>query len=188
MMPTSIRVLALAFGLAACGGSGAVNSTAQRIFVTSGQFGSDLGGLSGADAHCNTAAEAASLSGSWVAWLSSTTDDAIDRVTGAGPWYLVDRKTKVFNNRANLMTTPLVGIATDEQGQPANPQDWVWTGTAVGGAKDCDTMSCECADWSAQTTSFVSTGQVGASDSQWTQRMPTQLCNFNLHLYCLEQQ
>ena len=52
-------------------------------------FGGDLGGLEGADEICTRIAEN-SMPGSgakiWRAFLSTTTEDAIDRI-GEGPWY-----------------------------------------------------------------------------------------------------
>ena len=67
-------------------------ATAQEadmsFFITSvnpGQ-GADLGGLEGADAYCTTLAEAAGSTGkTWAAYLSSSTENARDRI-GAGPW------------------------------------------------------------------------------------------------------
>jgi hypothetical protein len=61
------------------------------FFVTShnpGQ-GGNLGGLAGADAHCQSLAEAAGIRGkTWHAYLSTSTVDARDRI-GSGPWYNV---------------------------------------------------------------------------------------------------
>src|SRR5262245_50819550 len=51
------------------------------------RYSSNLGGLAGADAHCQKLAEAAGASGkTWHAYLSSSTENARDRI-GAGPWY-----------------------------------------------------------------------------------------------------
>jgi hypothetical protein len=58
-------------------------------------LGGDLGGLSGADAKCQEAAEAVGSTRSWHAFLSVTDDgsgnpvNAIDRI-GSGPWYNID--------------------------------------------------------------------------------------------------
>jgi hypothetical protein len=61
----------------------------MSFFVTSqgpGK-GADLGGLAGADKHCQTLAEAAGASGkTWHAYLSTADTDARDRI-GKGPWY-----------------------------------------------------------------------------------------------------
>jgi hypothetical protein len=67
----------------------------MTFFVTSegAGKGADLGGLAGADAHCQKLAEAAGAGGkTWHAYLSTQAEDghpavnARDRI-GAGPWY-----------------------------------------------------------------------------------------------------
>jgi hypothetical protein len=78
---------ALIAGLALAQGPAANTS----FFVTSTNpgKGGDLGGLAGADAHCQTLAEAAGIRGkTWHAYLSTSTVDARDRI-GNGPWYNV---------------------------------------------------------------------------------------------------
>src|SRR5690606_30451536 len=64
---------------------GAANMT---FFVTSVGLGdgANLGGLEGADAHCQSLAEAAGAGDrTWKAYLSATGVNARDRI-GAGPW------------------------------------------------------------------------------------------------------
>jgi hypothetical protein len=61
-------------------------------------FGGDLGGISGADALCQKVAEFSSpcaANNTWRAFLSTTSEDAIDRI-GEGPWY--DRLGRTFAN------------------------------------------------------------------------------------------
>lgn len=61
-------------------------------------FGGDLGGLAGADAICQSIAEFSSPCQSnktWRAFLSTSTEDAIDRI-GTGPWY--DRVGRLLAN------------------------------------------------------------------------------------------
>lgn len=87
-------------GTAGSAGSGGIPSEPFSFFVTSLEavrresgsqdgFGGDLGGLEGADAICTRIAES-SMPGSaakiWRAFLSTSEEDAIDRV-GEGPWY-----------------------------------------------------------------------------------------------------
>ena len=74
------------------GGSPAMAQTADaamNFFLTSAGpgNGADLGGLAGADAHCEALAESVGAAGrTWRAYLSTTAVDARDRV-GDGPWY-----------------------------------------------------------------------------------------------------
>jgi hypothetical protein len=79
--------------LSACvnGGAGNSNQSSMTFFITSTNIGNggDLGGLGGADAHCQKLANAAGADGhSWHAYLSTTTINARDRI-GAGPWHNV---------------------------------------------------------------------------------------------------
>lgn len=79
---------ATAFALALAATSAVAQDAATSFFVTSqnpGQ-GGNLGGLAGADAQCAALAEAAGITGkTWRAYLSSSTENARDRI-GAGPW------------------------------------------------------------------------------------------------------
>src|SRR5450432_1537017 len=93
-MTTTMRVSMLAsaalfaLGFAA---SAQAQSTTMTFFVTSvgSGKGGDLGGLAGADAHCQTLAAAAGAgSKTWHAYLSTQGAGAVnarDRI-GAGPW------------------------------------------------------------------------------------------------------
>ncbi len=97
-MPPAVRAFALLlpFCLAACsplGGSGAPDG-GMSFFVTSVSpgRGGDLGGLAGADAHCQRLARAAGAGGrTWRAYLSTPATplqpavNARDRI-GPGPW------------------------------------------------------------------------------------------------------
>jgi hypothetical protein len=63
--------------------------TSMSFFVTSENpgDGANLGGLEGADAHCAMLAENAGVTGKeWRAYLSSSEEDARDRI-GSGPWH-----------------------------------------------------------------------------------------------------
>src|SRR5688500_4322657 len=101
-----------AFSVAGCDGGSA---DAKRIFVTSLGYTGDrttaggaATGWQGADALCDLAAAGAALGGAWVAWASDSGTNAIDRIMDVGPWYFVDGATLVFNNKANLATSPVV--------------------------------------------------------------------------------
>ncbi|HUF73156.1 MAG TPA: DUF1554 domain-containing protein [Gammaproteobacteria bacterium] len=86
------RYLGLSAGAALVAGLALAQSDNASFFVTSENPGNggDLGGLDGADAHCQALAEAAGISGTtWRAYLSTSTVDARDRI-GDGPWYNVD--------------------------------------------------------------------------------------------------
>jgi hypothetical protein len=96
-----VVVTAIAAGIALA----QVPASNASFFVTSanpGQ-GGNLGGLAGADAHCNALATAAGITGkTWRAYLSTSTVNARDRI-GDGPWYNVKGEL-IANNLAELHT------------------------------------------------------------------------------------
>jgi hypothetical protein len=117
--------------LIGCAGM-APGGSAMTFFVTStgpGK-GGDLGGLAGADRHCQSLAQAAGAGDrTWRAYLStqgaSLTDanfvNARDRI-GSGPWHnakgvLIARNVEELHSGANNVT---LATALDEKGQPVN--------------------------------------------------------------------
>ncbi|MGC1489308.1 MAG: hypothetical protein WA784_16120, partial [Albidovulum sp.] len=76
----------LAAIIAISGSAAAAQDGGMSFFVTSQNPGNggDFGGLAGADAHCAALAEAAGVGAkTWRAYLSSSTENARDRI-GAG--------------------------------------------------------------------------------------------------------
>lgn len=149
----------------------------KRVFVTSSEYTGDLGGLDGADEKCQAAADAVSLGGTWTAWLSTSTVDAIDRIEGDGPWVLIDRKTKVFNNRVNLTTTSLRALDRDERGKQV-PLARAW---AEHGRATADT----CSNW---TTSEFSSWDFGTTvdGMDWNTSMNPASCSQQNPIVCFE--
>lgn len=169
-------------------GTCVTNSSVKRVFVTVTDYDGNLkgkvsgaaSGLAAGDKLCQLAADAAVLGGTWKAWLSdgSTNTNAIDRIADVGPWYLVDGTTKVFNNKANLATSPLQVINRNENGGLVSAD--VWTGTSAGG-----TASDSCNGWA---TINSGSGRYGNSTStaNWTD-YSYDSCYEKKHLYCFEQ-
>ena len=108
----------------------------KRVFVTSTVHDADLneedpaGGLAGGDAICQARADDAMLGGTWTAWLSTTSVNAIDRITDA-PYFLVDLTTQIATDKAALLAGPLMaGINQTESGVvPSTSAIGIWTGT-----------------------------------------------------------
>lgn len=153
-------------------------STSRVVFVTRTRIaGYKLGGREGADNECQTSARAAGLSGAFQAWLSTETEDAIDRVPEGGPWHAVGRTGVVFANRSAWQGLPRSEFAYDEKGTAVVPT--FWTGTEPGGFR-----TDACGDWSdAQALGVVGNGQVG--DEKWTQS-GRQQCAFSASLLCYQ--
>lgn len=177
---------------------GSVTPPGLRVFVTSLRYSADLRtaggqatGLASADAICQTLADAAAIGGTFRAWISTTAVDAIEHITGNGPWYRMDGQL-AFPNRATLGTTPLVPIMIDEKGGFPDPFYESWTGTALGGylAPLGSRQSVTCWDWTSTVDSTQVGGVVGdidASGASWTE-LATGYCSpFRRRLYCFEQ-
>lgn len=168
-------------------------STQKTLFLSSQFFYSNLGGLSGADAKCQTLANAVpSLTGkTFKAWLSDSVTSARDRLTHAAvPYKLVDG-TVVANNWTDLTDGTLANpILKDEAGRTvasAPPYPYVWTDTNSDGSQTSRNIGNTCQNWAVTTSSIQ--GGVGFSAHtalSWTQHS-SQNCALTARLYCMEQ-
>lgn len=123
----------------------------MTFFVTSHGpgDGGNLGGLAGADAHCQALADAAGSQGfTWRAYLSAAGTDARTRI-GEGPWYnakgvLIARDVEGLHSPENQ-----IGAETtlDESGEPVAAHEILTgsseQGTALAGAERT------CAGWTS---------------------------------------
>src|SRR5262245_41732370 len=103
--------LACAAILLSAGALAQAQDNKMSFFVTSAGpgDGANLGGLAGADAQCETLADAAGADGkTWHAYLSTTGVNARDRI-GSGPWYnakgeLIANDVSELHSDANKIT------------------------------------------------------------------------------------
>jgi hypothetical protein len=156
-----------------------VNSQQNEMsfFITSvgSGNGANLGGLAGADAHCQQLAEAAGSSGkTWRAYLSahatanSPAVDARNRI-GFGPWYNVNgvevasniNNLHAPNNNLNKQTALTEnGDVVNGRGDSPNQHD-ILTGSTLDGREIEDGSNHTCSNW---TSSGSGTAQVGHFD------------------------
>ncbi|MDP3231926.1 MAG: DUF1554 domain-containing protein [Myxococcales bacterium] len=165
------------------GGGSAVLETRLRVFITSAGYTGNLGGLAGADALCANAAKAANKGGTWKAFLSSPTEDAITRMADVGPWHQELRDgslVKTFNNKANLTTSPLTTLYVNEQGGGSefSPRGY-WSGTLQTGLRSPES----CAGWLDATRAMR--GSRGSGGSWFSGVSPT--CDSTDAIVCVEQ-
>ena len=169
---------------AEAGDAGPIRPDGGRfVFVSSTSTNGNLSGFGGADSRCNTLALKAGLGGNWVAWLSidaASGDDAVDRITNGGAWYLVEG-TRVAASKSALLQDALDhSIDRDESGALVTGQR-VWTGTRNGIAYfgDCD-------GWKTTTANEPGTvGNTSSKGTQWTADLPAG-CNVTARVYCFE--
>jgi hypothetical protein len=162
----SAIVVALAAGMAPAAQaqqSKAAQSKGMTFFVTSvGKGnGADLGGLEGADAHCNALAKAAgSKQANWHAYLSTTKpggdagDSARDRI-GKGPWrnakgVVVAKSVADLHSAKNNITKQTAlnekGETVSGRGDPVNVHD-ILTGSDPQGNFSTAGGDTTCGNW-----------------------------------------
>lgn len=144
-----------AAGIAAMMSAASAQDTSMSFFVTSQGLGkgANLGGLAGADAHCQSLAEAAGSSGkTWHAYLSTSDTDARDRI-GQGPWFnakgeKIAEDVASLHGDANGITKQTAldekGTVINGRGDQPNRHD-ILTGSMPDGTKAADQS---CGDWS----------------------------------------
>lgn len=171
-------------------GDGCYNCWADRlIFITSEAFKGDLGGLEGADAKCQAAAEAAELPGTYMAWLSSGDDMPLTRMLQShGAYHRVDGV--VIARGWTDLTDGLLDatISITEYGDELNTGSW--TNTEANGVIAEEPADCD--GWTSQLVDF--TGRWGTAqeiEPGWS-NYPNELVNPNFcaadrSLYCVMQ-
>jgi hypothetical protein len=164
----------------------------KGIRVTTYTMGANLGGLSGADAICQADAIAGAETGTWIAWLSSSTTHAKDRVLGEGPWHqysAFDGGGLVASTKADLIDGTLTGaIYYDFTEVNLGDYSPYFTGTDSTGNATANT----CSDWTTNSSvrgvgPYYTSGWTGFADATWTNTGTPALCgNMNRRLLCIE--
>ncbi len=142
-------------------GPATVQAGAKRVFVTSKNYTAALGGLAGADAICQSLANAAKLPGTYKAWLSDSNASPATRFSAGckagGPFTLVDG-TVIAQDWAGLTSGSLLKALaiTDVGGGPpagnvcsGGKGSGTWTGTLNSGEVDKNRIGMMCADWTS---------------------------------------
>lgn len=160
---------ASALALVACAGMQSTTGP-MSFFVTSvgSGKGADLGGLTGADTHCQSLAQSAGAGGkTWRAYLSTQGKDgaqtvnARDRI-GSGPWYnakgvLIARNVEHLHSASNNVTKE---TALSEKGaviagrgdKPANRHDILTGSRTDGTAFAVNDPDLTCGNWTRSGT------------------------------------
>ena len=200
-----------ALAVAAAVASAAVMSTAvvaqqpppqpMSFFITSVGLGNgaNLGGLEGADAHCQSLAAAAGRGDStWRAYLSTQGANAVnarDRI-GSGPWYAHGGRRQIAADQGWLHGDTLdqarlgnaIGkmIALTEEGNPVNGlgdspnQHDILTGTMPDGRAYTDGDDHTCGSWTSNGDGSARVGHSdthGGGNSSWNSAHASRGCS-----------
>ena len=175
----SLAALAVvaSLGVAACASKSTPQSD-MSFFVTSAGSGkgADLGGIAGADKHCQTLAQAAGAGNkTWRAYLSTSGTPAVnarDRI-GRGPWqnaqgivvaYNVD-ELHIHNNLTKQTALTEKGAVVNGRGDKPNMHD-ILTGSTREGRALPATPDMTCGNWTKGGAEGAA--MVGHSDRQST--------------------
>lgn len=141
-------------------------------------------GLEAGDAICRNLAAEAHLPSpdTFVAWLSDATTDAVDRLTGNGPYRRLDGFA-IASNKAGLVGGPVLNsIHVSEDFGYLDDQGHTWTGTAAEGlatANHCDSWTsgnpADLAGWGFATIS---------RENGWTNIPLSRDCDSLSRIYC----
>jgi hypothetical protein len=158
------------------------------VFVTAATYQGDLDGLIGADAKCQAAADAATLPGTFKAWLSDDMDSPSTRFyQSSGPYRLVNGTT-IATSWADLTDgTLLAPITIDQTGaSTVDSGTRAWTHTLSDGTAG-GTLSENCVNWtSANDSDNGDEGQPVATSDNWTD-FAAGVCSNSFRLYCFQQ-
>lgn len=181
-------------------GKGKAAPQPMSFFVTSvgAGKGADLGGLAGADQHCQMLAAAVGRGGAtWHAYLSTQGPGAVnarDRI-GQGPWYNAKGQQIAANvaelhgdtlelarmgNRINKTTSlSEKGEAHNGVGDTPNQHD-VLTGSEPDGRAYTDNMDHTCKNWTSSSDGTAQLGhldRLGGPNASWNSVHPSQGCS-----------
>lgn len=182
-------VLLASCALLGAAGIAAAQDASMSFFVTSQGLGkgANLGGLEGADAHCQSLAEAAGVSGkTWRAYLSTDNTNARDRI-GSGPWHnakgdqIADDVASLHSDRNGITKETALdekGDVVQGRGDQPNRHD-ILTGSLPDGTAAEQT----CDNWTRDGDGAAMVGhhdRIGLNDSaaakSWNSSHPSRGC------------
>jgi hypothetical protein len=167
--------------------------TGTLAFVTSGLYNGNLGGLAGADAICQSLAQAACVPGTFMAWLGTSTTGPINRFNLQGIPYRRPDGIAIANSWVDLTDgsiaelinqTETGGVPPDDTTSCGNgPEKTVWSGVW----EDGNTTGGSCANWQDGTAG--ASGQWGwiQSFDFWTSWCSGGFCDWTAPFYCFQQ-
>ncbi len=209
-----ILTLFLTFNLLSCGGDDdgfivVPEKSELKVFVTSASGTGDLStwadaggktGLEAGDAICQAAADNTGLSGTFRAWLSTSTTDAYCHIQGltgkksdncgeaalpitAGPWFRMGDNHPFSDTIDKLITQGQVFVPVYYDENNNKVTDYYFTGTQHSGILS---VNYNCTDWTSNSGSDnVSMGNPLGTTHRWTS-LTTANCVGTRRLLCMQ--
>jgi hypothetical protein len=134
------------------------------VFVTNATTPSAMGGLAGADAFCQNAANTAGLAGTYRAFLSSTTVNFASsaRIGNASGWIRRDGKPFALTQADLFNGVHRYPARFDENGNDMGNVNF-WTGSSLNGTVNGGT----CGDWTVNGSGSVGIGNSSGLNQVW---------------------
>jgi hypothetical protein len=198
MRRTSLAGLLLISGLFVAGTLSQAQAPQVGFFITSAGpgKGADLGGLAGADAHCQKLAAAVGAGGrTWRAYLSTTASggqtavNARDRI-GSGPWTNAKGVTVATSvadlhsdnnklSKENSLTEK--GETVNGRGDTPNRHD-ILTGSTLDGTASKESTDTTCVNWTSSGEGSALVGHHdriggGSNPTSWNSAHPSKGCS-----------
>ncbi len=153
----------------------------KRIFVTSSTFTGSFGGIAAADAACNANGNIHMPGTAWVAWVSTSTVNAFDRILDTE--YRLVNGNLAFENKAQITTLmrPYESLAVSSSGGAVSGN--IWTATSNGGAT-IGGVNCE--DWTSNSSGLDGYRGTPSNESLWS-GSGVSSCSTSNRLLCFEQ-
>ena len=153
--------------------------TPNRVFVTSTTVDGSFGGIAAADAMCSSRAAAAGLSGTFIAYLSDSTTNALTRIGASRGW--VRRDGAPFADDPTAFSTGKVVFPPrlDELGNDIGNVN-IYTGTSYG-----VTSTTLCTDWTDNAAGSMG----GIAQTQYASSSvyaASRACSTQGHILCVE--
>ncbi len=160
-------------------------------------------GVAAGDAICQSLATSAGFTGTFKAWLSDDSTNAIDHVTGTGPWVLPDG-IPVIASLTDLTTGNMFTAINETDKGTYLHEDRAWTGTEADGTEAIGANGPEtCTQWTLsdvgtcahltdpQCSAFVGDTNVVGSQTAvygawWSHYTDDGCSQSNFHLYCFQ--
>lgn len=158
----------------------AMARTKHMVFATNDTFNGNFGGVTGADAECQTAADTADLRGGWVAVLSDGTNSAASRLAIEGSVYNLGGEILAADQAGFWDAALDNALGYDETGAALGASE-AWSGGSAA-------ASGSCTDWSSASSGVSAVvGDVLVADATWIDHGTPQTCNTANRLMCINQ-
>jgi len=179
--PIYYRIKATVSG---CTGGGGGTTSRKKVFVTSTSWNGNLGGVSGANAKCQAAANSAGLSGTYKAWISTSSSSPSSSFAKSSNGYEDTKGNKIADSWSDLTDGSIDRKINYTEGGSTFTKG-VWTGTTKNGTLESSTRTCS--NWTTNSSSKKGRrGYSNYSSSAWTDYY-TSTCNGTRSLYCFQQ-